>query len=239
MKPQNSLALLALAVLAGAFVAFGCNKDVTAKPDSGVAANSQESSQSVSTIESGEPQTEAKAETETPDAPNDSPQKPSQDAPKEQPKPPVNGKDFNAPPAMGGGGQPGQGPGQGGPRGGMMRGWTAMLDQLNLTDAQKKKIETILEQSGKRMQELRQQQETQQGALREKFNQIRQETEKQIEAVLTAEQKAKLKQLREEMEQRMRERMRERGQGGPGGGGTGGQGGGSGTRSNQDQGGGA
>jgi Spy/CpxP family protein refolding chaperone len=108
----------------------------------------------------------------------------------------------------------------------MMRGWTAMLDQLNLTDAQKKKIEAILENANKRMQELRQQMDAQQGSLREKFTQIREETQKQIEAVLTAEQKAKWQQLRQEMEQRMRERARERGEGGPGGSGgsSGGQG---------------
>jgi periplasmic protein CpxP/Spy len=63
------------------------------------------------------------------------------------------------------------------------------MDQLNLTDDQKAKVKTIMEDQAAKIQV------------------IRNATESQIDAVLTPEQKAKLDQLRKEAQEKMKERM--------------------------------
>ena len=65
----------------------------------------------------------------------------------------------------------------------------AFSDQLNLTEDQKAKIKSIMEEQAAKIKE------------------IRTATENQINAVLTLEQKTKLDQLRNEAQAKMKERM--------------------------------
>ena len=79
------------------------------------------------------------------------------------------------------------------PRGAQMGQWQekglAFGKQLNLTDDQKAKIKSIMEEQAAKIKE------------------IRTATENQIDAVLTPEQKTKLDQLRQEAQAKMKERM--------------------------------
>ncbi|MFH2068119.1 MAG: hypothetical protein ABII89_01475 [Candidatus Omnitrophota bacterium] len=79
------------------------------------------------------------------------------------------------------------------PRGAQMGQWQErgfiFGDQLNLTDAQKAKIKSIMDGQAAKVKE------------------IRTATEKQIDAVLTSTQKKKLEQLREKAQANMQERM--------------------------------
>lgn len=225
----HCLALAAVSSAAAIIaVGLGCGRDVTSGPDGAVASNTKESS-AKSALSSQEPMTEDAVQ------PAESQQgrqsKDSQESPDGQAKEPqksdsegrVRGPGIvPTPMPPGGPGAPNAGNDQGERRpGGMMRGTQRLLEQLNLTDAQKEKIKAITEEAAKQFQALRESQEAQQGSLREKFQQIREGMMKKIEAVLTAEQRAKLEKLQEEAAAQMRERMRQReqgGQGGPGGG---------------------
>ena len=111
--------------------------------------------------------------------------------------------------------------GPGGP-GGMMRG----LHKLDLTDAQKTQIHTIMEskktgfeESRKQMQELGRakhegtltaEQKTQLRTMRDQMRQNQEATHQEILAILTAEQRTKLETMKQEMDQRRQER-REKG----------------------------
>lgn len=227
---RSRLFVLAASTVAGfGLIGAGCSGDVTGSPDGPVASNTEESNSTSAVKEQGANVEIAQGATEEAAAA----EKPTEDAkPQEKDaKSPEQEKKYTGPPsAMGGMGGPG-GEGQGGRRqGGMMRGMERMLEQLNLTDAQKDKIKAIMEEATKQFQALRESQDAQQGSLREKFQQIRDATIKKIETVLTPEQRTKLKKLQEEAAAEMRERMREREQGRPGDPGPGGSSGGSGDR---------
>ena len=79
------------------------------------------------------------------------------------------------------------------PRGAQMGQWQgrgpALGEQLNLTNDQKAKIKSIMDEQAAKLKE------------------IRTATEGQIDAVLTPKQKAKLDQLRKEVQAKMKERM--------------------------------
>jgi|GEM_PF-3043441 len=233
MKSILRIRLLALvatfSAVAFALVGSGCGGDVTGSPDGPLAANTEETS-SKSTVTTEEPAggiDAAPSETDAADKRTEETAPGGRAPDKQEPK-------YTGPPSAAGGMGAPDGQGQGGRRrGGVMRGTERMLEQLDLTDAQKEKIKTITEEAAKQFQALRESQDAQQGSLREKFQQIREATMKKIEAVLTPEQRAKLKKLQEEAAAQMRERMRE--QGGPGGqpgpGGPGGSGDRQGSRS--------
>lgn len=113
-------------------------------------------------------------------------------------------------------GRPGGGPGG---RGGMGRmtpeqRLEKMGKDLKLTDAQKKKIKPILEDSGKKMMALRDDQATPREQKRPKMEAIRKESNDKIMAILTKEQKAKMLKMEEENRKRMEEWRKQRG--GPG-----------------------
>ena len=80
-----------------------------------------------------------------------------------------------------------------------------MATELQLTDEQKTKVKAVMEEQGKKMQELRDATPEQR---REKFQAMREEMDKKMKAILTPEQQTKW--------EKMRENMRQRG-GGPGG----------------------
>ncbi len=67
--------------------------------------------------------------------------------------------------------------------------------QLNLTDEQKPKVKTVLEDQQKKMQELRSDSSLDQEARREKFQALRKETEKKMKGILTEEQFQKYKEM--------------------------------------------
>jgi Spy/CpxP family protein refolding chaperone len=105
--------------------------------------------------------------------------------------------------------------------GGLMRGF----EQLNLTDAQKEKIHSILEANkpdpktfetlrplveAKRNGTITAEQEAQLKAHREEMKQKHEEVRAQLLAVLTAEQKAQLDKLKEEWKQKREERRQMR-----------------------------
>lgn len=215
MKSTLQIRLLALvatfSALAFALAGAGCGGDVTGAPDGAVAANTEEAT-SKSAVTTEQPADGIQA---APDEANAADGRTEDKAPGGNEPQKQDPKHTGPPLATEGMGSPG-GEGQGGRRqGGMMRGTERMLEQLELTDAQKEKIKAITDEAAKQLQALRESQDAQQGSLREKFQQIRDATMKKIEAVLTPEQRAKLKKLQEEAAAQMRERMRE--QGGPGG----------------------
>jgi periplasmic protein CpxP/Spy len=105
--------------------------------------------------------------------------------------------------------------------GGLMRGF----DQLNLTDAQKEQIKSILEANkpdkstfealrplmeAKRNGTITAEQEAQLKAHREQMKQKHEQVKAQVLAVLTAEQKAQLDKLKEEWKQKREERKQMR-----------------------------
>ncbi|HEY0428958.1 MAG TPA: Spy/CpxP family protein refolding chaperone [Pyrinomonadaceae bacterium] len=110
---------------------------------------------------------------------------------------------------------------EGGRRGGMMRGF----EKLNLTDAQKEQIHTILEANkpdkssfeairplmeAKRNGTITAEQETQLKAFREQQKQKGEQVRSQILAILTTEQKAQLEKQKEEWKQKREERKQNR-----------------------------
>lgn len=231
MKSTLQIRLLAsvatFSALAFALAGAGCGGDVTGTPDGAVAANTEETN-SESALSVQEPA--AGSET-TADSAAEGDRQEDRDSrsaeERDSGRQPRGAGIVPTPMPPGGPGADG-GPGQnqGGRRqGGMMRGTERLLEQLELTDAQKEKIKAITEDAAKQFQALREQQDAQQGSLREKFQQIRDATMKKIEAVLTPEQRAKFKKLQEEAAAQMRERMREQGGSGgqPGPGGSGGR----------------
>jgi periplasmic protein CpxP/Spy len=120
----------------------------------------------------------------------------------------VRAADTNTPPAKPAPGGPPQGQR---PGGGMMRGGPnldQMAQQLNLTDDQKAKVKTILENRDKKMAEFRGDNSASQEDRRAKMQALREETSTQMKAVLTPEQFEKWQQMS----------PRGRRQGGPAGG---------------------
>jgi len=88
-----------------------------------------------------------------------------------------------------------------------------MTKQFNLTDAQQTKIKPILEDSEKKMEDLRSSSNNNRGAMRAKVLEIRQDTNKQVRAQLNDKQKEKFDKMEEERMARMQNRRK----GGPGG----------------------
>jgi protein CpxP len=86
-----------------------------------------------------------------------------------------------------------------------------LTTELKLTDEQKPKIEKVVKENTKKMQDLRTE-TTDQTERREKARGLMEERDKEFKKILTAEQYTKWEKLREEMRQR----------GGKGGGGGGG-----------------
>jgi Spy/CpxP family protein refolding chaperone len=87
---------------------------------------------------------------------------------------------------------PASAPPAGGPGGGMRgRGPTleALTEQLTLTDEQKPKVKTVLDEQRTKMTDLRS--ETDQDARRTKMQALRDETNTKMKAILTADQYAK------------------------------------------------
>ncbi|MEZ0327814.1 MAG: hypothetical protein ACAH95_18110 [Fimbriimonas sp.] len=124
------------------------------------------------------------------------------------------------------------GPGQrgpGGPGGGRMARMGKMqeevLAKLNLTADQKKKIEAHNKKMGEKMKTMFESAQKNPGAdrteMRKKFMAMREEGDKGMKAILTAEQWKKFETLRKEAREKARKQF-----GGPGGPGAGGQRGG-------------
>ena len=87
-----------------------------------------------------------------------------------------------------------------------------MTKDLELTDDQKPKVKTVLEESQKKMQELRNDSTTSQSDRREKFTELRKDEDKKLKDILTADQYTKYEKMRDEM------RKKGGGPGGPDGG---------------------
>ena len=109
--------------------------------------------------------------------------------------------------------QPAAGPQQPGQRARMRRDWVEdrlerMSRRLNLTDEQKAKIRPILQDEQKQMKALREDASVSQEQRREKARQIRNSNQRQIDEILTPEQKEK----RKEMWQKARKGRRPRGE---------------------------
>lgn len=117
---------------------------------------------------------------------------------------------------------PGGGPGGQGGRG--MRFLQRMGDELNLTAAQKAKLQPIAKASREKMMALRDDQTLTEDQRRAKFKAIRDERNKKIAAILTPAQKKKFAEITAKMAQRG-----PGGWGGRPGGGQGGNRGGAGT----------
>ena len=86
-----------------------------------------------------------------------------------------------------------------------------MTKDLELTDDQKPKVKSLLEESQKKMQALRDDTSTAQSDKREKFMDIRKDEDKKLKEILTADQYAKYEKMRDE--------RKKGGPGGPDGGG--------------------
>ena len=111
---------------------------------------------------------------------------------------------FSAPPQQGE-----QRRGGGGPRMDVGERVETLSKQLNLTDDQKPKVQALFEEEVKQRQALRQDASLSREDRMEKMRAINQSTRKQIEKVLTAEQKKKWNEIMKEN----RERREERGEG--------------------------
>jgi Spy/CpxP family protein refolding chaperone len=74
-----------------------------------------------------------------------------------------------------------------------------MNEQLKLTDAQKPKVKAALEESQKKMQEMRGDSSVPQDQRREKMRALMDEQDKKLKAILTTEQYDKWQKAREEM----------------------------------------
>jgi Spy/CpxP family protein refolding chaperone len=120
-----------------------------------------------------------------------------------------------------------QGGGQGGPGGygggGGRRGPMSPDDRLkqmtkefNLTSDQQTKIKPILVDSQKQMEDLRNNSNGDRQSMRGKMQQIQQDTNTKVRALLDEKQQAKFDKMEQEREDRMQNR-RGRGPGGPGG----------------------
>lgn len=86
---------------------------------------------------------------------------------------------------------------------------TAQLkEELELSDEQAQKIEEIYTDSQKKMAEARESLGNDREQMREIFQQNREKTEEQIEAILTEDQLIKYQEYRAKRDERMRERRR-------------------------------
>lgn len=74
-----------------------------------------------------------------------------------------------------------------------------MSEQLSLTDDQKPKVKAVLEESQKKMQEMRGDSSVPQDQRREKMQTLMQEQDKKLKGILKAEQYEKWQKTREEM----------------------------------------
>jgi len=74
-----------------------------------------------------------------------------------------------------------------------------MNEQLKLTDAQKPKVKAVLEESVKKMQELRSDSSVPQDQRREKMQALMKDQDTKLKAILTPEQSEKWQKAREEM----------------------------------------
>ena len=70
-----------------------------------------------------------------------------------------------------------------------------MTDKLTLTDEQKPKVKAVLEETSKKMQELRSDSSLDQAARREKMQPIMEEQNKKMKAILTDDQFTKYKEM--------------------------------------------
>ena len=84
--------------------------------------------------------------------------------------------------------------------------------QLNLTDDQKPKVRALFEDQQKQGQELRQDTSLSREDRMEKMRAINQSTRKQIEKILTADQKKKWNEIMKENRERRRERQQGQGE---------------------------
>jgi len=84
-----------------------------------------------------------------------------------------------------------------------------LYSQLNLTEEQKSKIQEIQKIRREQFAALKEDATLTQEQKREKMKTIMESTQKQMDEVLTPEQKQKLDQLREQMKQRWQERQKE------------------------------
>lgn len=90
---------------------------------------------------------------------------------------------------------------------GMRKMQQEMLAKLNLTPQQKQKVEALQKQTQEKMKALMTSAGDQQAKM-EKMRQIRTDSRKQMEAILTPAQKAQLKKLMEEARKKMMERRK-------------------------------
>ncbi len=93
-------------------------------------------------------------------------------------------------------------------------GFERMAQALNLTEEQKSQIQPILQQQRQKLEALRNDNSLSQQQKREQFQQIREQTRSQINAILTPDQQQKMQQMEQQMRQR---RGRRGGPGGPAG----------------------
>jgi periplasmic protein CpxP/Spy len=100
-----------------------------------------------------------------------------------------------------------------------------MKKELNLTADQVTKVEALNAETGKKMQELFQNNSGDREQQREKMRAVREENDKKLKAILNADQYKKWEAIQEKQRQE-RQANRPQGQGGPGQGGPGGQRGG-------------
>src|SRR5262249_34278043 len=85
-----------------------------------------------------------------------------------------------------------------------------MSEELKLTDDQKPKVKAVMEDAGKKMQEIRSDSSLDRDKRREKFEEMRKEETKKMKEILTPDQYTKWEKMREQMRPG-------RGPGGPGG----------------------
>ncbi|KAA3611289.1 MAG: hypothetical protein D8M58_15075 [Calditrichaeota bacterium] len=79
-----------------------------------------------------------------------------------------------------------------------------LKENLELTDEQVEKIKPILEKQREQMQEMRDNFDGERSEMREAMTEIREETDKKINEVLTDEQKEKYQEIQEERRSRRR-----------------------------------
>lgn len=86
-----------------------------------------------------------------------------------------------------------------------------LKEQLKLDDEQTKKIEEIFKSAQEKMQEAMGNAQGDRDAMRKMMMDMRAKADKEIEALLTKDQKKKYDELKKEREKRMRERMQGQG----------------------------
>lgn len=86
-----------------------------------------------------------------------------------------------------------------------------LKEQLKLDDEQTKKVEEIFKSAQEKMQEAMGNAQGDRDAMRKIMMDIRAKGDKEIEALLTKDQKKKYNEVKKEREKRMRERMQGRG----------------------------